>query len=141
MGEIERMVQEAEEYAEEDKLLKDKIEAKNQLENYVYSMKSTIDDEEKVGDKISEEDKETITEALNEANDWLTRTMTPTRMSWRPSSRSSKTCAAPSSPSSPRRAAWVAKTRMMTTSPTSTTSKSTNKTPPSPLPAIRSETR
>merc|ERR1711871_535661 len=69
--EIERMVQEAEEYAEEDKLLKDKIEAKNQLENYVYSMKSTIDDEEKVGDKISEEDKETITEALNEANDWL----------------------------------------------------------------------
>merc|ERR1719498_1902470 len=50
---------------------KDKIEAKNQLENYVYSMKSTIDDEEKVGDKISEEDKETITEALNEANDWL----------------------------------------------------------------------
>merc|ERR1719453_568520 len=69
--EIERMVQEAEEYAEEDKLVKDKIDAKNALENYIYSMKSTIDDEEKVGDKISEEDKETITEALNEANDWL----------------------------------------------------------------------
>merc|ERR1719230_1590270 len=69
--EIERMVAEAEEYAEEDKLVKDKIDAKNALENYVYSMKSTIDDEEKVGDKISEEDKETITEALNEANDWL----------------------------------------------------------------------
>merc|ERR1712048_1156543 len=65
--EIERMVAEA----EEDKLIKDKIDAKNALENYVYSMKSTIDDEEKVGDKISEEDKETITEALNEANDWL----------------------------------------------------------------------
>lgn len=69
--EIERMVQEAEEYAEEDKLVKDKIDAKNALENYIYSMKSTIDDEEKVGDKISEDDKETITEALNEANDWL----------------------------------------------------------------------
>jgi heat shock protein 5 len=69
--EIERMVAEAEEYAEEDKLVKDKIDAKNALENYVYSMKSTIDDEEKVGDKISEEDKETITEALDEANDWL----------------------------------------------------------------------
>jgi heat shock protein 5 len=69
--EIERMVSEAEEYAEEDKLVKGKIDAKNALENYVYSMKSTIDDEEKVGDKISEEDKETISEALSEANDWL----------------------------------------------------------------------
>merc|ERR1712048_226717 len=64
-------VQEAEEYAEEDELVKEKIDAKNALENYIYSMKSTIDDEEKAGDKISDEDKETITEALNEANDWL----------------------------------------------------------------------
>jgi heat shock protein 5 len=69
--EIERMVQEAEEYAEEDKLVKEKIEAKNALENYIYSMKSTIDDEEKIGDKISEEDKEAINDALNEANEWL----------------------------------------------------------------------
>jgi heat shock protein 5 len=68
---IERMVAEAEEYAEEDRLLREKIEAKNGLENYIYSMKSTIDDEEKVGDKISDEDKETISEALDEANSWL----------------------------------------------------------------------
>jgi len=69
--EIERMVQEAEEYAEEDRLVKEKIEAKNALENYIYSMKNTIGDEEKIGDKISDEDKETITEALTESNEWL----------------------------------------------------------------------
>eukprot|EP00612_Vaucheria_litorea_P008766 CAMPEP_0171478330 /NCGR_PEP_ID=MMETSP0946-20130122/4716_1 /TAXON_ID=109269 /ORGANISM="Vaucheria litorea, Strain CCMP2940" /LENGTH=636 /DNA_ID=CAMNT_0012008951 /DNA_START=77 /DNA_END=1987 /DNA_ORIENTATION=+ len=68
---IERMVQEAEEYAEEDRLVKEKIEAKNGLENYVYSMKNTISDEEKIGDKISDEDKETINSALDEVNSWL----------------------------------------------------------------------
>jgi endoplasmic reticulum chaperone BiP len=69
--EIERMVREAEEYADEDKLVKERIEAKNQLENYIYSMKNTINDNEKAGGKISEEDKETITNALSEANEWL----------------------------------------------------------------------
>jgi heat shock protein 5 len=68
---IERMVQEAEEYAEEDRLIKEKIGAKNSLENYLYSMKNTLGDEEKVGDKISEEDKDTMMEALNEAGKWL----------------------------------------------------------------------
>jgi len=68
---IERMVREAEEYAEEDRLTKGKIESKNALENYIYSMKNTINDQEKIGDKISEEDKETIMEAINGANTWL----------------------------------------------------------------------
>merc|ERR1711907_678970 len=63
--EIERMVQEAEEFAEEDKKVRDKIEARNSLENYVYSMKNTLSDSEKgVADKISDEDKETIEKAL-----------------------------------------------------------------------------
>merc|ERR1712060_548134 len=45
--EIERMVQEAEEFQEEDKKVRDKIESRNQLENYVYSMKNTLSDAEK----------------------------------------------------------------------------------------------
>merc|ERR1712022_92179 len=70
--EIERMVQEAEEFAEEDKKVRDKIEARNSLENYVYSMKNTLSDSEKgVADKISDEDKETIEKALEDANEWL----------------------------------------------------------------------
>merc|ERR1712188_95062 len=70
--EIERMVQEAEEYQEEDKKIREKIEARNQLENYVYSMKNTLSDSEKgVADKIGDDDKETIEKALEEANEWL----------------------------------------------------------------------
>jgi len=70
--EIERMVQEAEEFQEEDKKVRDKIEARNQLENYVYSMKNQLSDSEKgVADKISDDDKETIEKALEEANEWL----------------------------------------------------------------------
>merc|ERR1719248_536641 len=40
--EIERMAEEAEEFAEEDKKVREKIEARNQLENYVYSMKNQL---------------------------------------------------------------------------------------------------
>ena len=57
--EIERMVREAEEYAEEDKAVKDRIDARNSLESYLYNMKNLLDDEEKgVSDKISEADTE-----------------------------------------------------------------------------------
>merc|ERR1712167_301727 len=70
--EIERMVQEAEEFQEEDKKIRDKIEARNALENYVYSMKNSLSDSEKgVADKISDEDKEIIEKALEDANEWL----------------------------------------------------------------------
>merc|ERR1711977_727576 len=70
--EIERMVQEAEEFQEEDKKVREKIESRNQLENYVYSMKNTLSDSEKgVADKISDDDKETIEDALKDVSDWL----------------------------------------------------------------------
>merc|ERR1719223_2448706 len=69
---IERMVQEVEEFQEEDKKVRDKIEARNALENYVYSMKNTLGDSEKgVADKIGDDDKETIEKALEEVNEWL----------------------------------------------------------------------
>merc|ERR1712053_8967 len=69
--EIERMVREAEEFAEEDKIMKETIDAKNSLEGYAYSMKNTVNDEDKLGDKIDEDDKETIEEAVSEVIDWL----------------------------------------------------------------------
>merc|ERR1712083_272812 len=60
------------EFQEEDKKVREKIEARNQLENYVYSMKNQLSDSEKgVADKISDDDKETIEKALEEANEWL----------------------------------------------------------------------
>jgi len=69
--EIERMVKEAEEFAEEDKKVKHRVDAKNQLEQYTYSMKNTINDNDKLGDKISSDDKETIESAIKETTEWL----------------------------------------------------------------------
>jgi len=69
--EIERLVREAEEFAEEDKLVKQTIDARNGLEGYAYNMKNTINDDDKLGDKIEEEDKETIEEAVSETIEWL----------------------------------------------------------------------
>jgi len=69
--EIERMVREAEEFADEDKEMKEKVDARNALEGYAYNMKNQINDEEKLGGKIDDDDKETIEEAVNEAIDWL----------------------------------------------------------------------
>jgi heat shock protein 5 len=63
--EIERMVKEAEEFADEDKNIKEKIDARNKLEGYAYSMKSTINDKDKLGEKISAEDKTTIEDAVS----------------------------------------------------------------------------
>merc|ERR1712232_1353305 len=40
--EIERMVREAEEFAEEDKKVKEKIDARNGLESYLYNLKNTL---------------------------------------------------------------------------------------------------
>lgn len=65
------MVEEAEKYAEEDKATRERIESRNGLENYAYSLKNQVNDEEGLGGKIDEEDKETILEAVKETQDWL----------------------------------------------------------------------
>jgi len=69
--EIERMVQEAEEFAEEDKAMKAKIEARNGLENYAFSLKNQVNDDDGLGGKIDEDDKQAILDAVKEAVDWL----------------------------------------------------------------------
>merc|ERR1711959_469111 len=67
---IERMVQEAEKYKEEDEAHSRKIEAKNALENYAYSMRNTLNDDG-IKDKIDASDKETLEKAINDAIAWL----------------------------------------------------------------------
>merc|ERR1712014_505357 len=68
--EIERMVEEAERYKAEDEATRVRIEAKNSLENYCYSMKSTMGDE-KLASKLSDSDKESITGKIDETIQWL----------------------------------------------------------------------
>merc|ERR1711981_857555 len=70
--EIERMVREAEEFADEDAKVKDKVDKRNALEGYAYNLRNTLNDEEKgIADKISEEDREKLEEAVKETLDWL----------------------------------------------------------------------
>eukprot|EP00172_Hildenbrandia_rubra_P004481 Plantae.Rhodophyta-Hildenbrandia_rubra.ctg9141.p1 GENE.Plantae.Rhodophyta-Hildenbrandia_rubra.ctg9141~~Plantae.Rhodophyta-Hildenbrandia_rubra.ctg9141.p1 ORF type:complete len:656 (-),score=165.70 Plantae.Rhodophyta-Hildenbrandia_rubra.ctg9141:245-2212(-) len=67
---IEKMVQDAEMYAKEDEAAREKIEARNALENYAYTLRNSVNDE-KVKDKISEEDKKSIEDKVAEALKWL----------------------------------------------------------------------
>ncbi|KAK8502675.1 hypothetical protein V6N12_073163 [Hibiscus sabdariffa] len=69
--EIERMVREAEEFAEEDKKVKERIDARNSLETYVYNMKNQINDKDKLADKLEADEKEKVETAVKEALEWL----------------------------------------------------------------------
>jgi len=70
-AEIEAMLKAAEEFAEEDRMMREKVEAKNGLESFAFGLKSQLEDEEKLAGKLSEEDKDTVEEAVNDVLDWL----------------------------------------------------------------------
>ena len=69
--EIERMIKDSEKFAEEDKKVKDRVDAKNELESYVYSLKTQLADKEKLGGKLSSEEKSTIEKEIEEKIKWL----------------------------------------------------------------------
>merc|ERR1712223_1415497 len=68
--EIERMVNDAEKYKQEDEAQKDRVQAKNELESYAFQMKQTVEDD-KVKDKISADEVDTITKKCEETLSWL----------------------------------------------------------------------
>merc|ERR1712037_300656 len=67
---IEQMIQDAEKFADDNKL-KERVESRNELESYAYSLKNQINDKEKLGSKLSDEDKEKIEESVNDKISWL----------------------------------------------------------------------
>ena len=67
---IEKLVKEAELFKEQDEAIRKKIEAKNKLENYVYSLQSSMRDE-KVSSALSQEDKDTVNKEVESAVEWL----------------------------------------------------------------------
>jgi len=70
---IDRLVREAEKYKNEDETNKSKIEAKNGLENYAYSLRNSIKDE-KLASKLSDGDKTALNNAIDSTIQWLERT-------------------------------------------------------------------
>jgi len=67
--EIERMVQEAEKYKAQDDALREKVDAKNKFESYLYQLKSSVSGELK--DKLSGDDKIKIDNSIKESESWL----------------------------------------------------------------------
>ena len=66
--EIEKMVSDAQEYAEEDKKAQALIEKKNRLETYTFGLKKTLNEDTL---KMSDEDKNTVTELIETTTTWL----------------------------------------------------------------------
>merc|ERR1712127_953322 len=69
--EMDAMIADAEKFAAEDKEAKDRIEAKNALEGLAYSTKAQASDENKMGGKLSADDKEAIIQACKDAINWM----------------------------------------------------------------------
>ena len=73
--EIQRMVNEAEKYKDEDDKQREHISAKNSLESYAFNMKSTMEDD-KVKDKVSEQKREQVISKCEEVINWIDRNQT-----------------------------------------------------------------
>ncbi|PIK47612.1 heat shock protein 70 [Apostichopus japonicus] len=76
--EIDRMVAEAEQYKAEDDAQRERITARNQLENYAYSVKSAVQDAPE--GKLSQEDRETVMKLVDETTTWLEKISLQKRM-------------------------------------------------------------
>ncbi|KAL0225998.1 hypothetical protein P9112_013322 [Eukaryota sp. TZLM1-RC] len=68
--EIDRMVEEEKLYAEEDRKIRETVEARNTLEGYVYQVKNSLDEDGPLA-SLSEDDKEEIKKIVEETVDWL----------------------------------------------------------------------
>jgi L1 cell adhesion molecule like protein len=64
MEDIERLVKEAEQYKEEDELVRKKIDAKNNLENYAYGIRSAVS-------SMQDGDKSAANAEIDKALEWL----------------------------------------------------------------------
>ena len=65
---IEKMIADAEKFKEEDDRSRERVDAKNELENYLFTMKNTVNNTEM---KMQEEDKKKINDLIQEKLSWL----------------------------------------------------------------------
>jgi len=67
-GEIDRMIKDAEKFAEEDKKRKEKVELQNQADTLIYSTEKTL---KELGDKVSSDQKQKVEKAVENLKDAL----------------------------------------------------------------------
>ena len=65
---IEKMINDAEKYKDEDNRARERIDAKNELENYLYTMKSTVNNTEM---SLPSENKDQITKIIEDKLSWM----------------------------------------------------------------------
>ncbi|XP_046556963.1 heat shock protein 70 B2-like [Haliotis rubra] len=70
--EIDRMVNEADTYREEDEKQRERVTARNQLEAYVFSARQAVGD---AGDKLPQADRDTVNAKCEETLKWLDANM------------------------------------------------------------------
>merc|ERR1712124_167365 len=71
---IEKMIKEAEQFAEEDKKVKERVDAKNAFDGYLHSMRSAVEgsgDNKGLSEKLDSDEKEKIQDALKDGQSWL----------------------------------------------------------------------
>merc|ERR1712232_162671 len=71
---IEKMIKEAEQFADEDKKVKERVDAKNAFDGYLHSMRSATEgsgDNKGLSEKLDDDEKEQIMEALKDGQSWL----------------------------------------------------------------------
>ena len=66
---IDRLVKEAEKFKEDDMKVKERIEAKNQLEQYAYQVRQTLN-EEKLKGQFTDEEKKSVETKVDEVLKW-----------------------------------------------------------------------
>merc|ERR1719420_2735557 len=68
------MIKEAEQFAEEDKKVKERVDAKNAFDGYMHSMKSAVEgsgENKGLSEKMDSEEKEKIQDALKDGQEWI----------------------------------------------------------------------
>jgi heat shock protein 5 len=73
--EIEKMIRDAEQFADEDKKVKERVDAKNGFDNYLASVKGAVEgsgENKGLSEKLDDDEKEKIQEALKDGTEWLT---------------------------------------------------------------------
>merc|ERR1711862_1074567 len=68
--EIERMIEQAEEYAKEDQIVVERVAARNGLESYLHNLKNHMEDESR-SSNLPTEDKQDLLELVQEKLDWM----------------------------------------------------------------------
>ncbi|CAH8472883.1 unnamed protein product [Heterobilharzia americana] len=69
--EIEKMINDAEQFAASDKKLKERVDARNELESAAYTLKAQIADKNQLADKLKADDKKTLEKIIDETISFL----------------------------------------------------------------------